>query len=507
MPIFDYTSRDYYSIKEDLLSRAAELPIGASWNTRSTSDFGVMLVDLWAYMGDVLHFYVDRAAAETFVSTATQRESLLAFSNLVDYEPIKMNAAKATVTLVSTAAWTGLVEIPAYTSFVAPAQNDNETTVYFVSTTSASMASSSTAVTIPLTEGIAVINESPTNTTSISANFSNGTSNQKFNLRYSNVLASSISVLVYEGALDVNGLPTAVSYRYVDRLIDVASYERVFSLATSADNISQIVFGNGINGKIPQSGAEIKVSYIRSSGSYGNIKANKITAFASNTPIGVKVDSSTAAVGGYDAESVLSMKANIPALLRTQDRAVSLQDFKDLSLRIPGVSKATASNAGSTVTLYAVPFQTDYLLPSFGSTISIPANIQTNAITYFEPKIMLGASATAASSVDLTSVYITANVVVKDGYVQRSVRDAVTAALDTIFEFDAVYFGQVLSLGEIYKLIMNVEGVDYVSISRFNTSSGVAIASGNKITAAPTSLLKKAVDYDLSGITGGVVGA
>jgi hypothetical protein len=201
------------------------------------------------------------------------------------------------------------------------------------------------------------------------------------------------------------------------------------------------------------------------------------------------------------------MKANIPALLRTQDRAVSLQDFKDLSLRIPGVSKATASNAGSTVTLYAVPFQTDYLLPSFGSTISIPANIQTNAITYFEPKIMLGASATAASSVDLTSVYITANVVVKDGYVQRSVRDAVTAALDTIFEFDAVYFGQVLSLGEIYKLIMNVEGVDYVSISRFNTSSGVAIASGNKITAAPTSLLKKAVDYDLSGITGGVVGA
>ena len=113
MPNFDYTSRDYYSIREDLLSRAAELPIGASWNTRSTSDFGVMLVDLWAYMGDVLHFYVDRAAAETFVSTATQRESLVAFSNLVDYEPIKMNAAEATVTLVATDAWTGLVAIPA----------------------------------------------------------------------------------------------------------------------------------------------------------------------------------------------------------------------------------------------------------------------------------------------------------------------------------------------------------------------------------------------------------
>jgi hypothetical protein len=507
MPNFDYTSRDYYSIREDLLSRAAELPIGASWNTRSTSDFGVMLVDLWAYMGDVLHFYVDRAAAETFVSTATQRESLLAFSNLVDYEPIQMNAATATVTLVSTAAWTGLVEIPAYTSFVAPATTTDTITTYFVTTTSASMAASSTALTIPLTEGTSVVDEEPTNTTSISGNLSNGSPNQKFNLRFSNVLINSVNVQVYEGPVDLNNLPTAVSYRYVDRLIDVTSYERVFTIDTTADNVSQIIFGNGINGKIPQSGAEIKVSYIRSSGSHGNLAANKITAFATNTPVGVKVESSSAATGGYDAESVLSMKANIPALLRTQDRAVSLQDFKDLSLRIPGVAKATASNAGSTVTIYPVAYQTDYLLPSFGSTISISSTMQANAITFFEPRQMMGASVIAASSVDLTNVYITANIVVKDGYVQRWVRDAVTAALDTLFTFDAVYFGQVLSLGEVYKLIMSVEGVDYVSIPRFNTSSSVAIASGNKITAASTSLLHKAVDYDLSGITGGVVGA
>ena len=507
MPNFDYTSRDYYSIREDLLSRAAELPIGASWNTRSTSDFGVMLVDLWAYMGDVIHFYVDRAAAETFVSTATQRESLVAFSNLVDYEPIKMNAAEATVTLVATDAWTGLVAIPAYTSFVAPATNANEETVYFVTTTSASMAASTSPLVLDVTEGTAVVDETPTNATTISGNISNGTPNQKFNLRYKNVLTNSLTVVVNEGPVDINGVATAVSYRYVDRLIDVTSYERVFTLSTSADNVSQIIFGNGINGKIPQSGASIKVSYIRSSGSYGNLSANKITAFANNTPLGVRIQSSTAAIGGYDAESVLSMKANIPALLRTQDRAVSLQDFKDLSLRIPGVVKATASNAGSTVTIYPVPYQTDYLLPSFGSTINISTDMRTNATTYFEPRIMIGASVTAASSVALTSVYITANVVVKDGYVQRWVRDAVTAALDTLFTFDAVYFGQVLSLGEIYKLIMSVEGVDYVSISRFNTSSGVAIAAGNKITAASTSLLHKAVDYDLSGITGGVVGA
>lgn len=505
MPNFDYTSRDYYSIKEDLLSRAAELPIGASWNTRSTSDFGVMLVDLWAYMGDVLHFYVDRAAAETFIGTATQRESLLAFSNLLDYEPLKMQAAQATVTLTATSAWSSPVTIPAYTSFVAPAVSAGDETYYYVSTTSASMASSVIAVIIPVTEGIAVVDEQPTSATTISSNISNGAPNQKFNLRYDNVLASSITASVYEGPVDVNGNPTAVLYRYVTRLVDIASYEHVFTLSTSADNISQIVFGNGINGSIPQNGAAVTVSYIRSSGSYGNIGANKITAFANGTPTGVIVASSTSATGGYDAESVVSMKANIPALFRTQDRAVSLQDFKDLALRIPSVVKATASNTGSVVTVYPVPYQTDYLLTTFGNTITIPATIKTDTVSYFTPRMMLGASVGAAATVTLTPVYITADINVKDGYVQRWVRDAVSTALDTLFTFDSVYFGQILSLGEVYRTIMAVDGVDYVNITRFNITS-TGIVSGNKITASSISMLRKAEAYNFDNITGGVTG-
>lgn len=505
MATFDYTSRDYYSIREDLLSRASELPIGSSWNTRSSSDFGVMLVDLWAYMGDVLHFYVDRAAAETFINTATQRESLLAFSNLIDYEPINMQAAQATVELVATEAFTGIVEIPQYTSFVAPARNESETTVYFVSTTSASMSSSSSALTIPVIEGTAIVDELPTNTATVSGNLSNGASNQKFNLRYSNILVSSITVDVYEGPVDNTGSPTPIPYYYVSRLVDVTSYERVFTLATSADNVTQIVFGNGVNGKIPQNGAAVKTSYIRSSGSFGNISENRITSFADNTPIGVKINSSTAAVGGYDAESVASMKANIPAFLRTQDRAVSLQDFKDLALRIPGVAKASATNVGSVVTIYPIPYQPNYVLPSFGSTITIPASIKTETVKYFEPRMMLGASVGVASSITLTPVYIKANIIVKSGYVQQWVRDAVTAELDTLFDFDAVSFGQTLSLGEVYRKIMSIEGVDYVNVVTFNTTAS-GLASDNKITAASNSLLHKAATYDFSGSSGGVVG-
>lgn len=504
MPNFDYTSRDYYSIREDLLSRAEQLPIGTSWTSRSEADFGIMLVDLWAYMGDVLHFYVDRAAAETFLRTATQRDSVLAIANLLDYETLLKDSAEATVTVVATAAWTSPVTIPKYTTFVAPARTATESTYYYVSTASASMSASNASIEIPVIEGVVVQDELPRSVGTTLGNTSNGSPDQRFNLGYYNVLTNTLEVTVYEGPLDSNSEPTGVPYRYVTRITESESYERVFTLTTSSDNVAQIIFGNGINGKIPENGAEIKATYVRSNGSSGNIGQNRITSFANTSIAGVRVLSSTAATGGYDDETIVSMKANIPLLFRTQDRAVSLQDFKDLSLRIPGVSKATASNAGGNVTIYPVAYQAGYLESTFGNTIAVSANLQATTLSYFEPRMMIGASVGVANSVSLTPVYLNADIVVKTGYVQRWILEAVTAALDNIFEFDNVTFGQILPLGQIYRTIMGIDGVDYVTITGFNTSN-VNTIPNNTITASAVGLLRKGA-YDLAGISGGVAG-
>lgn len=502
---FDYTSRDYNSIREDLLSRAAKLPIGNSWTTRSESDFGVMLVDLWAYMGDILHFYVDRAATETFLRTATQRESVMAFANLFDYEMLPRASAEATVTLIGTGAWTGPVNIPKYTTFVAPARETNEPTRYYVSTASASMSASATPYTIPVIEGTAIIDELPKGVGTTLGNISNGSPNQRFNLKYFNVLPDYLEVNVFEGPLDTSGNPTSVPYFYTPRLTEALSTDRAFTLTVSTDNVAQITFGSGVNGRIPENGAEIKVTYITSNGASGNIDPDRITSFLNSPSAGVRVQSSTAASGGFDDESITSMKANIPLLFRTQDRAVSLQDFKDLSLRIPGVVKATATNNSGTVTIYPIEFQADYLSSTFGNTITISQSVKTDTLTYFEPRTVIGASVVAASSISLTPVYINADIVVKDGYIQNWVLDEVTAALNGIFDFDNVTFGQILPLGQIYRTIMNIEGVDYVTISGFNTSNVDSIITGNKITASSTSLLRKG-GFDLSGISGGVTG-
>ena len=38
------------------------------WETAGeASDFGTLLMELFAYMGDVMHFYIDRTASEAFL--------------------------------------------------------------------------------------------------------------------------------------------------------------------------------------------------------------------------------------------------------------------------------------------------------------------------------------------------------------------------------------------------------------------------------------------------------
>ena len=53
MPI-DYTSRDFASVKSDLVARArATIP---EWTSTSSPDFTMMLIDLWSYVADVQNY-------------------------------------------------------------------------------------------------------------------------------------------------------------------------------------------------------------------------------------------------------------------------------------------------------------------------------------------------------------------------------------------------------------------------------------------------------------------
>ncbi|HEY0384404.1 MAG TPA: hypothetical protein VGC64_00265, partial [Pyrinomonadaceae bacterium] len=74
--------------KETLIARLSDTNRRAlsQLTTRDADDFSIALVDAWAAVGDVLTFYQERIANESYLRTATERLSLLELARLIGYE-------------------------------------------------------------------------------------------------------------------------------------------------------------------------------------------------------------------------------------------------------------------------------------------------------------------------------------------------------------------------------------------------------------------------------------
>lgn len=485
MPNFDYTTRDYSTIRAELGRRArTALP---EWSDTDPSDFMNVLIDLWAYMGDVQHFYIDRAAREAFLSTATQRESLLALANLYDYTPTGVSSAGATVTLYNGTGSSVPTVIPAGTTFSGTVGG---TLLNFYSTSIVEFEDTGTT-TVSVREGTQytlepVISSSGTST-------SNGSSGQRFSLPFTGVDVNTIRVYVYEGE---GG--TAREWTRVQRLVNMSGSDSVYVAQTLADGTVYIQFGNGINGRIPPVGIAIAASFATCSGSLGNVPANSITSITSANLAGISVVGSTAGSGGFDAEPAESLRTSIPRAFRAQERAVTLTDFADIALGISGVAKATATyttgaSTGGSVTIYAAGYQTGYeSLAASITTLSVPTSLRESIVRNVTPVMMLGVtSVTVPGVLALTNIYITMTLYVKEAYVQERVVAAVRSAIDKVFVFSKVDFGQTLTVGDIYRVILGVEGVEYAVISGFNTTDTNSLANNGVITVAANSLPKR----------------
>ena len=141
IPSVDYTSRDYSAILTDMTNL---IPLfSPTWTNRDPADFGMTLLELFAYMGDILNYYVDRAANEALITSATQRQSVLQIANLIGYTPATSSAATVTLTFQNS---TGLpITLPAL-SQVATSLISNGTTAQVIFETVS-------AITIPAKSG------------------------------------------------------------------------------------------------------------------------------------------------------------------------------------------------------------------------------------------------------------------------------------------------------------------------------------------------------------------
>jgi predicted phage baseplate assembly protein len=117
----------------------------------------------------------------------------------------------------------------------------------------------------------------------------------------------------------------------------VGPHDRGYVLDPASGEVS---FGNGRTGAVPRAGAKLFITYQIGSGPAGNVPQE--TKWSSAFYSSITISQPFVALGGTAAESLFDAKARAVALLSERDRAVTLEDFEQLALAIPGVPIARA---------------------------------------------------------------------------------------------------------------------------------------------------------------------
>lgn len=128
-----YRTGTWATFRESMLARlsSADYPALAHLTTRDTDDFSIALLDASSVVLDILTFYQERLANESYLRTATQLRSLTELARLINYQPAPGIAAETYLAFTIKAAtglpsnpYTPAITIPAGTQVQSvPAQN------------------------------------------------------------------------------------------------------------------------------------------------------------------------------------------------------------------------------------------------------------------------------------------------------------------------------------------------------------------------------------------------
>ena len=122
LPAVAYRTGIWATFKESMLARlsSADYPALSYLKTRDDDDFSIALIDAAAVMLDILTFYQERLANESYLRTATQLDSLTQLSRLIGYQPAPGIAASTYLAFTMRVA-TGLPADPTTAAITIPA--------------------------------------------------------------------------------------------------------------------------------------------------------------------------------------------------------------------------------------------------------------------------------------------------------------------------------------------------------------------------------------------------
>jgi hypothetical protein len=109
-----YTSREFSSIKQDLIEHAQRY-YSNSYKDFSENSFGSLMIDTVAYVGDILSYYLDYNVNESFLDTSTEFNNILRHAKTLGYTFKGASAAHGVVSMY--------IIVPSVQTGMGPARN------------------------------------------------------------------------------------------------------------------------------------------------------------------------------------------------------------------------------------------------------------------------------------------------------------------------------------------------------------------------------------------------
>jgi hypothetical protein len=452
MPIqtsLDYTSKDFDALRDRLFN---VIPSAfPDWTDRQVADFGNILVELFAFCGDVLGFYQDNQAQESRWTSARLRRSLFAMTKLIGYVPPGASAATTDLTIQLSEPPTGSVSIDVGDVFRT---RDATSPVVFQAITAATIAAGED----PPIATITVENSSAAQDIVQSTNLPN----QEYQLGEAPFLDSSLTIAAADGA-----------YTIVDDFLSSTGTDHHATVTVDENNKARVRFGDGISGSVP-SGA-ITFTYKTGGGFAGNVSSNTIQkadrAYVDNfgTPVTISVTNLQKAGGGFERQTVEGIRSGAPRSLRTLTRTVSREDYETNALRVPGVARALMLSVDESPSILENNGAL-YIVPAGGGAASsaLIDAVRTNITITYPKTITFKASIFSALYLP---VNITTRVHLSKGAVPGVVGPAIRKSLIGLFaitnldgsENDAIDFGYymegALAWSDVFNAIRDTAGV------------------------------------------------
>jgi hypothetical protein len=279
-----------------------------------------VLLDVLAYNTHYNALYTNLAVNESFLDSASKRSSIVSRAKEIGYIPHSATCATATVNIVlaPVSSTPATLTLNAYTPFTTTIDGSQYVFYNTEAITTAYTDSKYTFSNVKLKEGTPL---------TFKYTVSDGV---QYILPNLNVDLSTLKVRVQDNSA------SSVFNTFInqEQILNLDGTSPVYFIKEIEGQLYELEFGNNTIGKALVSGNVVNLTYLVTSKDAAN--GARVFTYTGESLLGASpvITTVTPAVGGSDLETIESIRYNAPRSYSSQNRAVTIEDYKALIFKL-----------------------------------------------------------------------------------------------------------------------------------------------------------------------------